>query len=94
MPRLSRRDIDEHVFDIEDPPEVIITCEECGGEGAIDEWESASKWSIDPPCARLRPCPACGGQGTIVSLHHDRRRGRCRLMDRRRAIPKTVGAPS
>lgn len=66
MPRLSRRDIDEHVFDIEDPPEVIITCEECGGEGAIDEWESASKWSIDPPCARLRPCPACGGQGIFV----------------------------
>lgn len=70
MTRLSRRDLDEHLFDLEEPPDVIITCEECGGEGAIEEWESVSKWSIDPPCGFPRTCTACGGQGIFIEEAH------------------------
>lgn len=66
MPRLSHRDLAEHLIDLEEPPEVIITCEECGGEGAIEEYEIGSKWAIDPPCGYVRTCTACGGHGIFI----------------------------
>lgn len=49
-----------------EPPEVIITCDECGGEGAIEVYEAVSKWSIDPPCGRCVTCPSCKGQGIFI----------------------------
>lgn len=47
-------------------PEVFVTCEECCGEGSIEQWESVSKWSIDPPCAHVIPCQACDGVGGFI----------------------------
>lgn len=47
-------------------PEVYVDCPECGGEGGIEVWESASKWSIDPPCAHVMPCRACNGTGGMI----------------------------
>lgn len=49
-----------------DPPEVWKECPECGGEGSIEEWESVSKWSIDPPFAHVGPCRACNGAGGMI----------------------------
>jgi len=54
-------------------PEVLLECEECGGEGSIEEYETVSRWSIDPPCGYARPCKACGGAGfEIVEAEGDR----------------------
>lgn len=47
-------------------PEVAEGCPECCGEGAIEVWESVSRWSIDPPCGLAVPCTACGGSGVII----------------------------
>jgi hypothetical protein len=50
----------------DDIPEVWVDCEECGGEGAIEIWESVSKWSIDPPGSHYVPCRACNGAGGMI----------------------------
>jgi DnaJ-class molecular chaperone len=50
-------------LDYGEPPEVWETCPDCCGEGAIEVWESVSKWSIDPPCAISVPCKTCAGAG-------------------------------
>lgn len=64
-------------------PEVWEDCSKCNGEGAIEVWESASRWSIDPPCAVVVPCQACNGAGGFICeadgdgplhLHDDQRR--------------------
>jgi hypothetical protein len=47
-------------------PEVWVDCDECDGEGAIEKWESVSKWSIDPPYALVLPCQACNGAGGMI----------------------------
>lgn len=47
-------------------PEVWLDCPECGGEGGIEVWESVSRWSIDPPCAHVKPCTACNGAGGMI----------------------------
>jgi hypothetical protein len=47
-------------------PEVWLDCPECCGEGAIEIWESVSKWSIDPPCAHVLPCRDCNGAGGMI----------------------------
>lgn len=52
--------------DLADAPEIIVTCEACGGEGAVEVWESVSKWSIDPPSAHCLTCEACAGAGFFV----------------------------
>jgi len=49
-----------------EPPEVWEECHACQGEGAIEEWESVSKWSIDPPCAIVRTCQTCNGAGGFI----------------------------
>ena len=48
------------------PPEVFLDCPECLGEGAIEIWESTTKWSIDPPCAHVLTCQACNGSGGMI----------------------------
>jgi DnaJ-class molecular chaperone len=55
--------------DLEEPPEVIITCEECGGEGQIEIPEIVSKWSDDPYYCRVETCKACRGQGVLIEEH-------------------------
>lgn len=49
-----------------EPPEVFKECPECCGEGAVEVWESVSKWSIDPPSAVAVPCRACGSAGGMI----------------------------
>lgn len=49
-----------------EPPEVFEQCPECCGEGAIEKWESVSRWSIDPPSAIAIPCHVCGGAGGMI----------------------------
>lgn len=60
--------------DLAAPPEVIITCEECQGEGSIEIWEVASKWAIDPPCGYPVLCHACHGAGMWLDDHPGDRR--------------------
>jgi len=50
----------------ESDPEVFENCPECCGEGSIEEWETVSKWSIDPPCAHVKTCPNCGGARGMI----------------------------
>lgn len=50
-------------LDLGEPPEVWVECPHCCGEGAIEVWESVSRWSIDPPCAHTMICEACAGAG-------------------------------
>jgi len=47
-------------------PETLVDCVECNGEGAIEHWESVSKWSIDPPCALVERCGYCNGAGVFI----------------------------
>ncbi len=47
-------------------PEVYVACEQCGGEGSIEVWDTASRWSTDPPCARAMTCGACNGAGGMI----------------------------
>lgn len=54
------------MIELSEPPEIWIDCTECDGEGLIEEWESVSKWSIDPPCAHVIQCQACNGAGGMI----------------------------
>lgn len=53
-------------IDFGDPPEIWQDCPDCQGEGAIEVWESVSKWSIDPPCAHVVTCKTCNGAGGFI----------------------------
>lgn len=55
-----------HLTGEDHTPEFWADCPECCGEGAIEIWESVSKWSIDPPCAHVLPCRACNGAGGYI----------------------------
>jgi hypothetical protein len=63
MARAYERDLELEELNRGEPPEEYHDCPECGGEGAIEVWESVSKWSIDPPSAHAVPCQACNGAG-------------------------------
>lgn len=63
MARAYERDLELEALNAGEPPEEFHTCEECGGEGSTEKWESVSKWSIDPPSAIAIPCITCGGAG-------------------------------
>lgn len=68
MPRLSYSDLDAELCDLDEPPEVIVTCEECGGEGIV-EYEVHT---YAPGCGfphrdvEARRCLACDGQGIFI----------------------------
>jgi hypothetical protein len=47
-------------------PEEFEDCQECGGEGDIEIWETVSRWAIDPPCAHVITCLACGGARGMI----------------------------
>lgn len=51
---------------LDNAPEVMIQCPECLGDGEIAHWETVSRWSIDPPCARVETCTACAGVGWFI----------------------------
>jgi DnaJ-class molecular chaperone len=50
----------------DEPPEVFEECPDCNGEGAIEVWESGSRWSIDPPSVHAVPCKTCDGAGGMI----------------------------
>lgn len=64
----TRSPDDERGFDawMGEPPEAWHECPICAGEGAIEIWESVSKWSIDPPCGHVVPCLSCNGAGGFI----------------------------
>lgn len=47
-------------------PELWVECAECRGEGSIEKWESAIRWSLDPPCGHVVPCQVCDGAGGMI----------------------------
>jgi hypothetical protein len=62
----------------DEPPQRWYDCRECGGEGAIEKWESVSRWSLDPPSALVIPCHVCNGAGGLVDDETpDRPEGPC-----------------
>lgn len=66
MSRLSERDLELEELNAGPTPEQFFECSECNGEGAIEHWESVSKWSIDPPCAHVTVCRICNGAGGFI----------------------------
>lgn len=49
-----------------EPPEVWVECPVCQGEGYIEQWESVSRWSIDPPSGFAVLCEECHGAGGAI----------------------------
>lgn len=49
-----------------EPPEILATCEACGGEGSTEEYEAVSRWSIDPPSGFTVLCTRCNGAGFSI----------------------------
>jgi len=66
MGRAFERDLELEMLNAGEPPKVWEECADCQGEGAIEVWESVSKWSIDPPCAHAITCQTCAGAGGFI----------------------------
>jgi hypothetical protein len=52
--------------DLPDAPEEVKICPACDGEGAIEVYESVSRWSVDPACGHAIPCLVCQGAGASI----------------------------